>query len=88
MSNLVIYCSSLEQSILLNEQIPAISLVHPARVLLLVGESNLPDRELTARVTMRPLGQGEQALCLFRAGDAARLPAPASIACRSRCGHC
>jgi glucose-6-phosphate dehydrogenase assembly protein OpcA len=55
MSNLVIFCTSLEQSILLNEQVPAISVVHPARAILLVGEPG-HDRELTARVTVRPLG--------------------------------
>ncbi len=60
MSNLVIFCGSLEQAILLNEQVPAISMVHPARVLLLVGESDLPDRELTSRVTVRPLGEGSK----------------------------
>ena len=37
MSNLVIFCSSLEQSILINEQVPAISAVHPARTILMVG---------------------------------------------------
>ena len=72
MSNLVIFCGSLEQSILLNEQVPAISVMHPARVLLLVGETNLPDRELTARVTVRPLGEGAKQLRLRRTGDAAR----------------
>jgi glucose-6-phosphate dehydrogenase assembly protein OpcA len=60
MSNLVIFCNSLEQSILLNEQVPAISMVHPARVLLLVGLSDLPDKELTSRVTVRPLGEGSK----------------------------
>ncbi len=60
MSNLVIFCNSLEQAINLNEQVPAISMVHPARVLLLVGESDLPDRELTSRVTVRPLGEGSK----------------------------
>jgi glucose-6-phosphate dehydrogenase assembly protein OpcA len=60
MSNLVIFCNSLEQSILLNEQVPAISMVHPARVLLLVGDSDMPDRELTSRVTVRPLGEGSK----------------------------
>jgi glucose-6-phosphate dehydrogenase assembly protein OpcA len=60
MSNLVIFCNSLEQAILLNEDVPAISMVHPARVLLLVGEAGLPDRELTARVTVRPLGEGSK----------------------------
>src|ERR1700745_3240090 len=57
MSNLVIFCSSLEQSILINEQVPAISQVHPARTILLVGEPG-HDRELTARVTVRPVGPG------------------------------
>ncbi len=57
MSNLVIFCSSLEQSILLNEQVPAISAVHPARTILLVGEQGR-DCDLTARVTVRPVGPG------------------------------
>ncbi len=57
MSNLVIFCSSLEDSILINEQVPAISAVHPARTILLVGEPG-PDRELTTRVTVRPVGPG------------------------------
>jgi glucose-6-phosphate dehydrogenase assembly protein OpcA len=60
MSNMVIFCDSLERSILLNEQVLTISVVHPARVLLLVGESDLPDKELTARVTVRPLGEGSK----------------------------
>jgi len=57
MSNLVIFCNSLETSIAINEQVPAISAVHPARVILLVGEPT-GDREVTARVTVRPLGPG------------------------------
>jgi glucose-6-phosphate dehydrogenase assembly protein OpcA len=56
MSNLVIFCTSLEQSILLNEQVPAISAFHPSRTILLVGELDGGDRELTARVTIRPIG--------------------------------
>jgi glucose-6-phosphate dehydrogenase assembly protein OpcA len=59
MSNLVIFCNSLEQAILLNEQVPAISAVHPARVLLLVGEPG-GNRDLTARVTVRPIGSGQK----------------------------
>ena len=54
MSNLVIFCNSLEQAIVVNEQVPAISAVHPARTLLLVGEPG-PDRDLSARVTVRPI---------------------------------
>jgi glucose-6-phosphate dehydrogenase assembly protein OpcA len=63
MSNLVIFCSSLDQSIALNDEVPAISMVHPARVLLLVGEANQPDRELTTRVTVRPLGDNKRHTC-------------------------
>jgi glucose-6-phosphate dehydrogenase assembly protein OpcA len=81
MSNLVIFCASLEQSILLNEQVLAISVVHPARVLLLVGEPGPPDRELTARVTVRPLGEGskryacaEQVTLHAAGGNVDRLP--------------
>jgi glucose-6-phosphate dehydrogenase assembly protein OpcA len=55
MSNLVIFCNSLEASILINEQVPAISAVHPARTILLVGEPG-HDRDLTARVMVRPIG--------------------------------
>jgi glucose-6-phosphate dehydrogenase assembly protein OpcA len=58
MSNLVIFCNDLEQAILLNEQVPEVSAAHPARVLLLVGEKGPIDRELTARVTVRPIGRG------------------------------
>jgi glucose-6-phosphate dehydrogenase assembly protein OpcA len=63
MSNLVIFCNSLEQSILINEQVPAIELVHPARAILLVGEPGT-DRELTARVTVRPLGKAAKEYAL------------------------
>jgi len=55
MSNLVVFCDSLEQSIVINEQVPSIERVHPARVILLVGEPGA-DRELTCRVTVRPVG--------------------------------
>jgi glucose-6-phosphate dehydrogenase assembly protein OpcA len=80
MSNLVIFCSSLEQSILLNEQVPAISVVHPARTILLVGEPGR-DRDLTARVTVRPLGPdakhyacAEQVTLHAGGGNVDRLP--------------
>src|SRR4051794_33684829 len=55
MSNLVIFCNSLEQSILINEQLPQVERVHPARMILLVGEPG-PDRDLSCRVTVRHLG--------------------------------
>ena len=80
MSNLVIFCSSLEQSILINEQVPAIAMVHPARTILLVGEPG-HDRELTARVTVRPLGPdakhyacAEQVTLHAAGGNVERLP--------------
>ncbi len=59
MSNLVVYCSSLEQSIAINEQVPGISAVHPARVLVVVGEAGRPQRDVTARVMVRPLVEGK-----------------------------
>jgi glucose-6-phosphate dehydrogenase assembly protein OpcA len=82
MSNLVIFCSSLEQSIDINEQIPHISAVHPARTLLVVGESGPRELDVTARVTVRPIGGelGKRYACseqvtLHAAGSAVdRLP--------------
>ena len=55
MSNLVIFCNSLEQAIQINAQIPEIEAVHPARALLLVGEPGGEERDVTARVTVRPV---------------------------------
>jgi glucose-6-phosphate dehydrogenase assembly protein OpcA len=55
MANLVIYCNSLEQAARINAQIPEIEAVHPARVLLVIGESGHEEREVTARVMVRPL---------------------------------
>ncbi|MFQ3592705.1 MAG: glucose-6-phosphate dehydrogenase assembly protein OpcA, partial [Gemmataceae bacterium] len=54
MSNLIVFCDSLQRSIELNDDVPALSSVHPARTLLLVGEPGA-DRPLTARVIVRPL---------------------------------
>lgn len=55
MANLVIFCNDLEQAIRINAQIPEIEAVHPARALLLVGELGPEERDVTARVTVRPL---------------------------------
>lgn len=63
MSNVVIFCDSLERSILINEQVPAFEMVHPGRVILCVGEPG-KDRPLTARVTVRPLGKGAKEYAL------------------------
>ena len=57
MSNLVIFCNSFEQSIEVNEQIPAISAVHPSRTILLIGEPG-GSKDVTARVSVRPIGVG------------------------------
>ncbi|MFO0879898.1 MAG: glucose-6-phosphate dehydrogenase assembly protein OpcA [Gemmataceae bacterium] len=63
MSNLVIFCNSLESSIAVHEQVTNITAVHPTRTILLVGEPG-PDRELTSRVTVRPVGTGKQHVCV------------------------
>jgi glucose-6-phosphate dehydrogenase assembly protein OpcA len=54
MSNLIVFCDSLQRSIELNDDVPAISGVHPARIIFLVGEPGV-ERPLSARVTVRPL---------------------------------
>ncbi len=55
MANLVIFCNGLEQAGRINGQIPEIEAVHPARALLVIGEAGGDEREVTARVTVRPL---------------------------------
>jgi glucose-6-phosphate dehydrogenase assembly protein OpcA len=55
MANLVIFCNSLEQAILVNAQIPEVEAVHPARAIVVVGEQSREECDVTARVTVRPL---------------------------------
>ncbi len=55
MANLVIYCNSPEQAFQINTRIPEIEAVHPARTILVIGESGREECEVTARVTVRPL---------------------------------
>jgi glucose-6-phosphate dehydrogenase assembly protein OpcA len=62
MSNLVIYCATLEGSIDVNEQLPAIAAVHPTRTILVVGEGSRSECDVSARVTVRPLGLGGRQL--------------------------
>jgi glucose-6-phosphate dehydrogenase assembly protein OpcA len=57
MSNLVIFCSSLEQSIFVNEQVYQLSASHPARALLVVGEPGPAERDVSARITVRPVAE-------------------------------
>ncbi|MBY0229846.1 MAG: glucose-6-phosphate dehydrogenase assembly protein OpcA [Gemmataceae bacterium] len=63
MSNLVVFTDSLERSIEANEQLVDIARVHPSRAILLVAEPG-KDRELTARVTVRPLAHGSKRYAL------------------------
>ena len=55
MANLVIFCNSLEQAVQINARIPEIEVVHPARVILVIGEAGHEESEVTARVMVRPL---------------------------------
>jgi len=53
MSNLVIFCDRPELARAVAEAVPAVVAVHPARVLLLLGESEIKGDELTATVSVR-----------------------------------
>jgi glucose-6-phosphate dehydrogenase assembly protein OpcA len=55
MSNLVIFCNSGAQADQLDRDLPAVCAVHPARVLLLVGEREEAERPLTTEVSVRPI---------------------------------
>lgn len=63
MANLVIFCSSREQAAHIETELPEITRVHPARVLLLVGEQGQPAREVTATVQVRPVLMGQHCTC-------------------------
>lgn len=58
MANLVIYCDSQERAAQLNQEIPDVVSVHPARVLLLVADAESPGTELETTVLVRPLRIG------------------------------
>jgi glucose-6-phosphate dehydrogenase assembly protein OpcA len=55
MSNLVVFCDNLERANEIDLQLPDICAVHPARVLLLIGERAAADRPLEAEVSARPI---------------------------------
>jgi glucose-6-phosphate dehydrogenase assembly protein OpcA len=81
MSNLVIFCNSNELAASIAAQVPDIVAVHPARVLLLVGEPGEENRDIVAEVHVRPqrLGSRQQScseqVTLRAAGPAVdRLP--------------
>jgi glucose-6-phosphate dehydrogenase assembly protein OpcA len=81
MANLVIFCNSPELAARVEADIPAVVAVHPARVLLLVGEPGPANEPVTATVSVRPIevGHNHQAVAeqvTLRASGAAveRLP--------------
>lgn len=74
MSNLVVYCDRREQLADITRQLPAITTLHPARVLVLVGERAQKDRPTmaTVRVECEASGPHQQActelVTLFASG--------------------
>jgi glucose-6-phosphate dehydrogenase assembly protein OpcA len=55
MANLVIFCAGEEQAAAVSAQVPDVCAVHPARVLLLVGDRAAADAPVTAEVLSRPI---------------------------------
>jgi glucose-6-phosphate dehydrogenase assembly protein OpcA len=58
MSNLVIYCDTPKSADTIAEQLPAVVAVHPARVLLLVGDRAESEPGIRASVSVEPQGRG------------------------------
>jgi glucose-6-phosphate dehydrogenase assembly protein OpcA len=65
MANLVIYCASQERAASLNDEIPEVVNVHPARVVLLVADAESPSTELETTVLVRPLRIGSHGFGFF-----------------------
>jgi glucose-6-phosphate dehydrogenase assembly protein OpcA len=63
MSNLVIYCNTPDQGAAIATQVPEVAAVHPARVLLLIGQPEAQDGPIQASVLVRtrPLEGGHRA---------------------------
>lgn len=81
MSNLVIYCDRPEQAASLADLVPAIVTLHPARVLLLFGESASDNNEIHAEVSVwgqrhrgGPKACCEQVILRAHGGAVERLP--------------
>ncbi len=55
MSNLVIFCDQREQAETLAAEVPKVVSIHPARVLLVLGEHGSDDAPVTAAALVRPL---------------------------------
>src|SRR5579862_1736381 len=62
LSNLVIFCNQNSQAEVVAKAVPDIVALHPARVLLLIGEAGA-DMPLTASLYVRPQAAGKQKLC-------------------------
>ncbi len=84
MSNLIIFCSSPEHTCALPDELDTIVRLHPARVLLLVGQADAPTTAIEATVTARcHLGGERHHVCseqvtISASGDAVpRLPSTA-----------
>ena len=65
MSNLVVYCDTMEAARQVGAQVPDVVAVHPARVLLLVGDNGTSGTTIHAEVRVQghKLGQHQQACC-------------------------
>lgn len=65
MSNLVIYCHSRELAAGVASELPSITAVHPARVLLLIGEPGAKGKDVRAFLSVRPHRAGtHQQACI------------------------
>lgn len=60
MSNLIVYCSCVDHYCRAESVVPAIVENHPARVLLLLADSETQDDDLKASVLVRPLDGGRR----------------------------
>ncbi len=62
MSNLVIFCDRQELAQTVAAEIPAVVALHPARVLLVIGEPNAGEQNPSAKICVRshPAGQGRR----------------------------
>jgi glucose-6-phosphate dehydrogenase assembly protein OpcA len=62
MSNVVVYCDRMETALEVAKQVPDIVAVHPARVILLIRDSDSTATEITAAVSVRyrPLERGQE----------------------------
>ena len=64
MSNLVIYCDRAALAQAVAAEVPAIVAVHPARVVLVIGEAESAGDELVASILVRPhMGEGRRLIC-------------------------